>query len=252
METHNHKHAIIFLYDAAGRRLSYTFRLNTLRAVLASGGAFILLALTLMGAYVYTYQHNYRLKSHARTLSRTITTLEQLQKRAGDYKNWADTIIQKQFNFEDIAGKGSSSLAKNILDGPVEISPAKQSGLIDIDDFQIARINLALSFDCSFKLLNKAKRHISGYLFIIGRNTETIPETYATWPPAECISGMPADITDGSSFSIRYMKPVRGRISQPAIGPKFNQVDIVAYSDTGDLLFHKGFYIERMLQENPL
>ncbi len=78
-----------------------------------------------------------------------------------------------------------------------------------------------------------------------------MPEIYESWPKTELVSGMPKDYTQGSSFSIRYMKRIKGRINQPDIGSRFNHVDLIAYSEAGELLMKKGVYIERLLQKNP-
>ena len=95
-------------------------------------------------------------------------------------------------------------------------------------------------------------RKLSGHFFLIARNDDVIPSIYSTWPPARLgPDGLPLDYSRGSAFSIRHMKRIKGRINQNAIGPKFNRVDLIAFSEGGDLLMKRGFYIDKMLLQSP-
>lgn len=189
-------------------------------------------------------------------LEAQVIRLEEDKRQALLYKKWADDIIFKRLNFEDIQGKGTNGLARNTLDGEINDSFKPAHQMAGVEKIDVRRINLALDFDCSFNLIKQSKNNskLSGHLFIVASNRETIPKRYSAWPPIEIIeeSGLPADYKKGDDFNIRYMKQVKGRITQPEIGPKFNRIDLIAYSDTGELIMKQGYYIERLLQESHL
>jgi hypothetical protein len=185
-------------------------------------------------------------------LEKKLTDLQQAYEEAELYRQWADRIIYRRFNYEETAGKGAPKMPPSSLDGKV-ISETQQPGLLDIDELEVRRFNLELDFDVSFKLINATgdSRKLSGFVFIVASNTEVVPSIYAAWPQVDIVSGMPGDFRKGLEFSIRSLKKVNGRITQPSIGPKFNRVDLIAYSDDGNIVMKKGYYIERMLQQNP-
>lgn len=169
------------------------------------------------------------------------------------YKQWAEKILFKRINFKDKSGKGHSIKVKNILDAEINNDGFNPYySLLDIDNVDVSRINLALDFECSFNLINRSRsrKKLSGYLFIVAQNNEVIPKIYSSWPRVELESGLPKDYTKGMTFAIRNLKPIRGRINQHDIGPKFNHVDVIAYSEDGNMIMQKGFYIERLLQES--
>lgn len=177
------------------------------------------------------------------------------QQEAALYRRWSENIIFKQFNFTDVSGRGYDILPEIRREG--EIDPADDTPgrvLIDVDNFSVNRFNLALDFDCHLDLINRqaGRKTLSGYFFILARNDEVIPEIYRLWPGGDIKAGRPKDYTQGDSFSIRYLKKIKARITQPDIGPRYNRVDLIAYSEEGELLMNKGYYIEKSLMEYPL
>jgi hypothetical protein len=169
------------------------------------------------------------------------------------YKQWADSIIFRRFNYEDVSGKGAADPEKKHNERDLTNKTSLEKKPVDIDEFDVRRINLKLDFEVSFKLINRSQngKKLSGYLYIIALNTEIKPEIFASWPTADIVAGMPKDYKKGSTFSINYLKHVKGRIDQPDIGAKFNRIDIIAYSDDGTIILKRGFYIERLLQQSP-
>jgi len=181
-----------------------------------------------------------------------IAGLQQESEEFALYRQWADRIIYQRLNYEDTAGQGSSQLPVASLDGKV-ISDNPQPNLLDIDDFEVQRVNLALDFEVAFKLINTAadRRKMTGYVFIVASNTDVVPACFASWPQVAIVSGMPGDFRSGLEFSIRSLKKVRGRITQPPTGPKFNRIDLIAYSEDGNIIMKRGYYVERQLQQSP-
>jgi hypothetical protein len=200
------------------------------------------------------YNENTAYSNLVKELERVRQDLKNENEEAAFYRKWADKIIFKRLDFEEAPGKGITSITQKSLDGAIKDDPlVPRPSLLEIEDFAVDRINLALDFNFSFKLLNSLSRNkkLSGYIFIIASNQEAIPPLYGTWPQVDISSGMPENFTKGEDFSIRYLKNIRGRINQPDIGSKFNRVDMIAYSEDGRIIMKKGFFIERLLQESP-
>lgn len=207
---------------------------------------------------VYKYLHlipeNKSYKGKIEILESDLGKLRKENREAFLYKQWADGIIFRRLNYEDITGKGNNSISKDTLYGEIPDESSKPSySVIDIDDFDVRRINLELDFEFSFKLVNRlhGRKNLSGYVYLVATNSEVQPEIYSSWPQVEILSGMPKDYKKGNKFSIRYLKNIKGRINQPDIGPKFNRVDLIAYAEDGNIMMKKGFYIERLLKQGP-
>ena len=174
-------------------------------------------------------------------------------KEAIYYKKWADNIIYRRLYTGSISGQGSSSFGGGISNSLVKLKPESaiiDNSLVGIDDFQVKSLNLEMDLELFFNLVSKDKKNkrISGYITIVGMNEEVIPPVYGVFPRIEFKNGNPVDYQEGLSFAIRYLRPVKARINQPSIGPKFNKVMIVVYSTEGELMLKQGFNIGKMLQ----
>jgi len=152
-----------------------------------------------------------------------------------------------------VSGQGSSSFDSGISSDSLKLKPAStviDNSLLGIDDFQLKSVNLESDFELSFNLLNKDRKHkrMSGYITIVGMNEEVIPPVYGVFPHIDFKDGAPVDYQEGLSFSLQYLRPVKARINQPSIGPKFNKVMVMVYSTEGELILKQGFSIEKMLR----
>lgn len=244
----------MFMSDKNGKLFSGKINATALRAVGLSAVGLILILVFSLTQYSLMLHQSGSLKTLLRILQKDFLQLDEENKNAALYRQWADKIIYKRLNYEDANGQGYFSMPVNALDGEVKDDPTRPSrALMDIDNFEVNRINLALDFNVSFNLLNRTKgqKTLSGYFFVVAGNREVIPPIHEARPRAAVPHGLPADYKKGEAFNIRYMKPVSTRINQPYIGPKFNRVDLIAYSEDGKIIMKKGFYIERLLQENP-
>ncbi len=240
---------------------SFTIRQRSQRASFINWPGLLAVVFICIAAYglvSYGYSQIAISRSPVKNVTKMASEIESLKKenrKAELYKKWADDIIFKRLNYNDIQGRGANAFAKNLLDGPVHDESLKaQRALFSADDFAIRRINLALDFDCTFKLVNTASKKAkqNGYLFVVASNHDVIPPIYKSWPQSEVDTktGLPQEFAKGDSFSVRYLKTVTGRIQQPLLGPKFNRIDLVAYSDSGKIILNKGYYIERMLHDS--
>ena len=186
------------------------------------------------------------------------TEMEQMKneiKEAMYYKKWADNIIYRRLYAGSLSGQGSSSYSSGVSNNSLKLKPESSvidSALVGIDDFQVESLNLELDFELSFYLVNKDRenKRTSGYVTIVGMNEDVIPPVYGVFPRIELKDGAPVDYQEGLSFAIRYLRPVKARINQPSIGPKFNEIIIMVYSTEGELILKQGFNVERMLQMN--
>ncbi len=186
------------------------------------------------------------------------TEIEQMKseiKEAMYYKKWADNIIYRRLYTGSLSGQGSSSYSSGVSNNPLKLKPESvviDNALVGIDDFQVKSLNLELDFELSFYLVNKDRenKRTSGYITIVGMNEAVIPPVYGVFPHIDFKNGAPVDYQEGLSFAIRYLRPVKARIIQPSIGPKFNKIMIMVYSTEGELILKQGFNIESMLQMN--
>jgi len=184
------------------------------------------------------------------------TEMEQMRDEIAEaifYKKWSDNIIYRRLYAGSLSGQGSSSYSSRISNNSLKLRPEStviDNAIVGIDDFQVKSLNLELDFELSFYLVNKDRenKRTSGYVTIVGMNEEVIPPVYGVFPHIEFEDGAPVDYQEGLSFAIRYLRPVKARMNQPSIGPKFDKVMIMVYSTEGELILKQGFNIERMPQ----
>lgn len=214
-----------------------------------------MLCVSILAIYGYVSDRNEKasLALQISTLESDIEALQQETREAAFYKEWADRIIFRRMHFEDLAGRGNL-VAENLLSGEIPLAGvASSSARLDVDEFEVRRLNLALDFEFSFNLINlsKGRQKLCGYLVVAASNEDVIPPVYNTSSMVSAQDGMLPDYQQGKRFSIYYLKKIAGKINQPNVGVKYNRLTIMAYSEDGKLLMKKGFFIERMLQVNP-
>lgn len=222
---------LTIIFKKTGRILS--FNISTGRFIISLAFVFLLNALLVF----FTLQYGnlqYKKRVLVKKLASMEGEMEQMReeiKEAVYYKSWADNIIYRRLYAGSISGQGSSFFNGTISNGSVKLGPEStviDNSLVGIDGFQVKSLNLELDFELSFDLVNKDKgnRRISGYITIVGMNEEVIPPVYGVFPHIEFTHGAPVDYQEGLSFAIKYSRPVKARINQPSIGPKFNKVEL--------------------------
>lgn len=245
------EYRIMFLSEKSGR--NYSVKLSPLRLTLL-----LLAAVTLCGVAVVSLVLSAgALRQQSDALSRVerlqceVQQLRDRDRESALYKQWADKLIFRRMNpvDADVASEADPGARSGEIAGAARNAAGST---LDIDGFDVRRINLALDFEVSFILINRKRSagKQDGYLFIVAGNRDVQPERYDSWPAAELAGGVPVDCTRGSKFSIHYLKEVTGRITQPDIGARFNRVDILAYAGDGTLLMKRGYYIERRLHQH--
>ena len=200
--------------------------------------------------YFSLLKQNSFYKIRMESLQKKISSLNEDTRQAYLYKQWADRIIFRRMNYKDSETvKGNEGVSK-LREGVV---PGSRKYQLDVDEFDVRKINLELDFEVSFKLINVqgGNRKQEGYLFIVAGNEDVTPAVYSSWPSVKLKAGLPRDYRKGLRFSIRYLKVIKGRITQPDIGPRFNRVDVITYSADGKILMKRGYYIERFLNQSP-
>lgn len=247
------EYRIMFLSEKSGRNYSVKLSPVRLALLLLTVVALCCVAVVSLVLSVGALRGQGDALARVERLQREVAQLQDRERESALYKQWADKLIFRRMN----PGDGVTAAAP-------EQDPAARTGQIagvarnaagstlDIDDFDVRRINLALDFEVSFKLINRKRGagRQDGYLFIVASNREVQPERYTAWPAVALAGDVPVDYTRGSRFSIHYLKEVTGRITQPDIGARFNRVDIVAYAGDGTLIMKRGYYIERQLQQH--
>lgn len=235
------------------------FSVNITMGIFITSLAFIIL---LNGSLVFlTFQWGnlqYKKSSLLKQIGLMQTEMEQMKneiKEAVCYKKWADNIIYRRLYAGSLSGQGSATYSSGVSNNSLQFEPGPaviDGAVVGIDDFQVKSLNLELDLELSFYLVNKDKgnKRISGYVTIAGMNEDVIPPVYGVFPRIELKDGAPVDYQEGLSFAIRYLRPVKARINQPSIGPKFNEIMIMVYSTEGELILKQGFNVERMLHMN--
>jgi len=244
---------LTIIFKKTGRILS--FNITTGRFIVSIVLVFLLNVLLVF--FIFQYGNlNYKKMILVKKVDSMEDEMRQMKeeiKEAKYYKRWADNIIYRRLYNGSISGQGSSFLSDGISNDSLKLKPEStviDNSLVGIDDFQVKSLNLELDFELSFNLVNKDRGNsrICGYITIVGMNEEVIPSVYGVFPHIEFKNGAPVDYQEGLSFAIRYLRPVKARINQPSIGPKFNKVMIIVYSTEGELMLKQGFNIEKMLQ----
>ncbi len=242
------QYTIMFLSDKNGRR--YSLKVSCMIVVLI-----VLFIIFLAVSTVLLLTSNLSLKKQNTfyenklgILKEKMISLNEGSREACLYKQWADRIIFRRMNYDVSATGAENPDGLNMRSGEV---PGSKKNLLDVDEFDVQKINLGLDFEVSCKLINLQRGSVKqeGYLFILASNRDVTPPVYSSWPSAEIKSGLPHDYNKGLKFAIRYLKIIKCRINQPDIGPGFNRVDVVVFSDDGKILMKKGFYIERFLSQ---
>jgi len=249
----NTEFRIMLFSEKSGKKYSVKIRLLPLNIILLALISTISYSVIAGYNLVEALRLNKELSGEVTLLEKTLERLKEENKEAALYKKWSDAIIYRRFNYEEKSLENAK--LKHPREGEFHDTSQQTTGqsAVDIDDFDVRRINLDLDFEVSFNLVKRSRGNnkFSGYLYIIALNTEVKPEMYTSWPKDEMLSGLPKNYKKGNSFSIRYLKKIKGRINQPAIGPRYNRVDIICYAEDGKIVLKKGFYIERFLEENP-
>lgn len=244
---------LTIIFKKTGRILS--FNITRGRFIIFLALIFLLNGLLVFFALQYGNLH-YKKGILITEVAKVKVEMEQMReelKEAMYYKRWADNIIYRRLYNGSMTGQGSSFFSGGISPGALKLkseSTVIDHSLVGIDDFQVKSLNLELDFELSFDLVNKDRgnKRINGYITIVGMNEEVIPPVYGVFPHIEFKDGAPVDYQEGLSFAIRYMRPVKARINQPSIGPKFNKIIIMVYSPEGELMLKQGFNIEKMFQ----
>ncbi len=249
------EYRLMLLSEKSGKNYSIKMRPVMLLVFFSCCIGIIVMTVLSSVNYVNIYRKNTQSRETLAKLRSELEHLKQENREAALYKKWADSIIFRRLHYNDPdANNSSDDEAGGARAG--EISAAAQGterSQLDIDDFDVRRLNLEYDFEVSFKLINRTqgKKKITGYLYVIASNNDVKPEIYCPWPPVKLISGIPNDFKKGSKFAISYLKHIKCRIDQPAIGSKFNRVDLIAYSDDGNIIMKRGFFVERLLQQRP-
>ena len=244
---------LTIIFKKTGRILSFNITTGKLIASLS----LVFLLNVLLIFFIFQYGNlRYKKRVLVKKVSSMESEMEQMReeiKEARHYKRWADNIIYRRLYAGSMNGQGSSFYSRGFSNESLKLKPEStviDNSLVGIDDFQVKSLNLELDFELSFNLVNKDRRHrhISGYITIVGGNEDVIPPVYGVFPHIEFKNGAPVDYQEGLSFAIKYLRPIKARINQPSIGPKFNEVMIMVYSTEGELILKQGFNIEKILQ----
>ena len=126
--------------------------------------------------------------------------------------------------------------------------PKPEPDLTTIDPPVVDATNLNLSsynqgkgvkFKYSLKNIHPDNQPVTGYLFMVLENKSKTPHTYYSYPDVEIKNGNPADPKEGTLFSIKHGKTVRGTIGNLPGDEDYDYGWVFAYAEDGELLMKK-------------
>ncbi len=114
---------------------------------------------------------------------------------------------------------------------------------IEVKGLKILRLSRPNGIKVSYKILNRlgGGKRISGYTFIVAKNTELSPPLYKPFPQSAILSqNRPVNHKQGVYFSIYQFKTIRGRIYDKA---PIKSIDILVYDKKGRLVLSRSFEV---------
>ena len=148
----------MLLSENSGKHISVKVGLFTLLTAAVFIVCLIGATAVSINGYLEVFQQNKIFKHLVKEMESSLKELKQEKREAVLYKEWADKIVFRRFNYEDITGQGNNFISKDTLDGEIHGKSFKASvPAVDVDDFDVRRINLELDFEFSFKLVNRSQ-----------------------------------------------------------------------------------------------
>lgn len=128
---------------------------------------------------------------------------------------------------------------------PPEIQPIRPARieLENFDaDFSDRRRALSVKFD--IKNIHPKSNRVTGRIFLILKEDETVMDQWTIVPEVRLESGIPVDKTKGQYFSIARFKNVEFYIRNVKDADQLNWATVLVFSDNGDLLERKTYPIQ--------
>ncbi|MFC1812838.1 hypothetical protein ACFL03_09105 [Thermodesulfobacteriota bacterium] len=145
---------------------------------------------------------------------------------------------------------GASTASVQPEEEPVNVAPdvpaqEVQSGRVDVDSFKtsLEPYSNTLNVEFALKKIGSDSDSISGYAFVVLKNTESNQDQWLTFPSANFVSGRPSPVKRGQYFSIARFKWMKFEIDNPADIRRYEFATVFVFASEGALLMKKDFPI---------
>jgi hypothetical protein len=148
------------------------------------------------------------------------------------------------------ASIGQSETSNTAQEGENDAVASIATEPLEVDKLQIWKTagQRSIKFQFSLKNVSATGEKIKGYTFVVLKPVEgsTEPARGSPWTPLE--NGKPAIFKRGQYFSIARFKYVRGSMPQIQDVNRFETATIFVYTELGELLLEKVFYVDDILK----
>ncbi len=118
-----------------------------------------------------------------------------------------------------------------------------QSGQVDVDSFKVSLepYGSKLNVEFALKKIDPDSESISGYAFVVLKDTESKQDQWVVFPSAGFVSGSPSPVNRGQYFSIARFKWMKFEIDNLADARRFKYATVFVFALEGTLLVKKDF-----------
>jgi len=120
-----------------------------------------------------------------------------------------------------------------------------QSGRVEVDRFKtsLEPYSNTLNVEFALKKIGPDSDSISGYAFVVLKDTESNQDQWLVFPSVGLISGKPSPINRGQYFSIARFKWMKFEINNLADIRRYEYATVFVFASEGTLLMKKDFPI---------
>jgi len=157
----------------------------------------------------------------------------------------SDTM-EKAVDSDIDALRAKAQPEKSLASVPATISTqTTNSDQVDVEDFSVFREPDSNTLRVEFQIKKTVPEleSVSGYAFVVLKNTETADGQGLVFPPVDLISGKPSLIKKGQFFSIARFKSMKFEKNDLTDVERFNSAAVLVYDTKETLLMEKNFPI---------
>jgi len=120
-----------------------------------------------------------------------------------------------------------------------------QSGRVDVDRFKtsLEPYSNTLKVEFALKMIDPDSESITGYAFVVLKDTESNQDQWVVFPSADVVSGSPSPINRGQYFSIARFKWMKLEIDNLADIQRYKYATVFVFASEGAILMERDFPI---------
>jgi hypothetical protein len=125
--------------------------------------------------------------------------------------------------------------------------PAQEGhpGRVEVDSFKasLEPYDSTVNMEFALKKIDPDSDSISGYAFVVLKDTQSNPDRWLVFPSADFVSGSPSPINRGQYFSIARFKWMKFTINNLSDIRRYKYAAVFVFASEGALLMEKDFPI---------